>query len=314
MATITEERMRALLEIYAKLKEKILYIDSKYGLTYVEPDIDLPESLYLEKMKYEPKTAAEMHTLAKQYAAATIISKQRTLDANYSTKLKALGRKRTEAFGNLNSALKKADEDYAEALEKVERKLINNCLLFSTTASKYRENALNDYNNQKQECNDNYNQNVAALDQEENDLEAVYNESMGQLDQEKEALIVKRYNDLVAAENKAKTAVDKYNNTIQEKEQRYQYSRAKFIELARRAERERVLQMTKLYWQFGETGYRDRMLRDKYAAAQDSFWPLRRHEAEFILSTDSFLNFHLEIYYTTFVDWVNTALLPPNNS
>ncbi|MCH5160049.1 MAG: hypothetical protein J1F66_04285 [Clostridiales bacterium] len=312
MASITQERLKELLEIYAKLKEEIIEIDNKYSLTYVEPEIVLPDSLNLQKMTYTPKSVEELNELAEQYVAAAIISKQRGLDSNYSTKLKTLGRKRTEAARDLTEKLKKADNDYAEALEKLQKKLINNGLLFSTTASKYRETALADYANQKNECNLSYTQDLSAIDTEENDLEAVYKESCEKLEEEKQALITKRYQVLVEAEEKAKTNVDKYNNGIEEKEQRYQYTRAKFIESMRRAERDRVLTMTKLYLQLGEVSYRDRMLREKYSAAQDAFWPLRRNEANVLLSYDSFLNFHLESYYSTFVDWVNTSLLEPN--
>lgn len=313
MASITQERLRELLEIYAKMKVDIIQIDEKYRLTYKEPEIDIPDSLNLEKMTYTPKSEEELRDLAEQYCAPTILSKQRSLDSSYATKLKSLTRKRSDVMRELTDELKKADEDYAVALEKLRVKLTNNGLLFSTTASGCREAALADYTNQKAECNKNYSQDISAIVDEENDLEAVYNESSSQLEQEKQALIEKRYQALLEAEQKSKVNVDKYNNGIEEKEQRFQMTRAKFIESMRRAERDRVLTMTKLYLQLGEISYRDRMLREKYAKAQDYFWPLRRNEAQALLGYDSFLSVHLESYYSTFVDWVNNALLLPNN-
>lgn len=312
MATITQERMKELLAIYAKLKENILQIDEKYSLDYKEPKIVLPDSLNLEKMTYTPKSKEELIELAEQYCAANIFSKQRGLDMSYTSKLKTLARKRVQAARDLTDELKKADEDYVEAIEKIRKKLINNGLLFSTTASNYRETALADYTKQKNECNQNYAQDLSALDAEESDLETVYSEAQDKLEEERQALIDKRYQALLEIEHKAKTAVDKYNNSIEEKEQRYQYTRAKFIESMRRAERDRVLTMTKLYMQLGEVTYRDRMIREKYITAQDAFWPLRRNEAEALLGYDSFLKLHLDIYYSAFVDWVNTYLLEPN--
>lgn len=313
MASITNERADELLEIYNKLKERITKIDNKYSLDYVEPEVILPDSLNLQKMTYSPKSEEELNALAEQYVAATILSKQRSIDATYSTKLKTLGRKRTEAARNLVGKLKKVDEDYAAALVVIERKLANNGLMFSTTSNTYRNKASADYNTKKSECNQGYADDLQALDTEENDLDAVYRESCELLEQEKQALVAKRYQALFEAEEKAKTAVDKYNNSVEEKEQRYQYTRAKFIESARRAERDRVLDMTKLYLQLGEVSYRSRMIKEKYAAAQDAFWPLRRNEANWLLDYDSFLAMHLENQYNTFVNWVNTALLPPNN-
>ena len=312
MATITQERMKELLEIYSKMKVKIIEIDNKYSLDYHEPEIVLPDSLNLEKMKYTPKSEAELKELAEQYVSPTVLSKQRTLDTSFTTKIKALGRKRTELSRNLYENLKKIDEDYADDLAKVERKLINNGLLFSTTASTLRSSALADYNSKKYDANSSYAEDLSALDTEGRDLDYVYSSSFAKLEEEKQALIDKRYQALLEAEEKERARVDKYNNSIEEKEQRYQYTRAKFIETMRRAERDRVLTMTKLYMQLGDVTYRDRMIREKYAAAQDAFWPLRRHEANALVTYDSFLSMHLETYYSTFLNWINTSLLEAN--
>ena len=309
---ISQQRMQELLQIYAALKEKIYAIDKKYNLNYVEPEIVLPDSLNLEKMTYKPKSEAELKSLAEQYVAATILSKQRSIDSSYSTKLRAISRKRTELMKDHEEKLKKIDEDYAEALAALERKLTNNGLLFSSTASTYRTAAFDDYNLKKDERSVKYSDDRVALDTEENDVSAVYRGACFKLEEERQSLEAKRYQALCEAEAKAKAAVDKYNNSIEEKEQRYQYTRAKFIETMRRAEHDRVLAMTKLYLQLGDVTYRDRMLREKYVTAQDSFWPLRRNEANALLGYDSFLSTHLEKYYSAFVDWANTSLLPEN--
>ena len=313
MPTVTQERLLELLEIYKDLKKRIIEIDNKYSLIYVEPEIDLPDSLNLQKMTYVAKSETELKSLAEQYVAATVLSKQRSLDSSYFTKLKTLSRKRAQVANDMSDKAKSIDEDYAEALVKLERKLINNGLLFSTTASTARASATTEYNEKKSQSNAKFAEDLKAIDTEESDVDAVYKESCAQLDKEKQALITKRYQALLEAEEKAKNNVDKYNNGIEEKEQRYQYTRAKFIETMRKSERDRVLTMTKLYIQLGQVSFRDRMLREKYSTAQDAFWPLRRNEAQVLLSYDSFLSMHLETYYNTFVDWVNTMLLPPNN-
>lgn len=311
--TVTPERMLELMEIYKALKERVNAIDAKYKLDYVEPKVDLPESLNLEKMTFKPKTEAELNLLAEQYVAPTVLSKQRSLDSSYATKLKSLGRKRTELSRELSDKLKKIDEDYKKAAEDVELKLASNGLIYSTTANTYRKAAYDDSNARKSDCNSSYAEDVKALDAEERDLEEVYGASCEMLAEEKQALIDKRYQALVDIEEKERAKVDKYNNGVDEKEQRYKYTRAKFIETMRRAERDRVLTMTKLYLELGDVTYRDRMIREKYAACQDYFWPLRRNEAHLLMDFDSFLPLHLENYYSAFVDWVDTMLLPPNN-
>ena len=37
--------------------------------------------------------------------------------------------------------------------------------------------------------------------------------------------------------------------------------------------------------------------------------PLRRNEAQTLITVDSFLQSHLGSYYSTFVDWINYALI-----
>lgn len=306
---ISSERLQELMAIYGKLKERIFAIDAKYSLEYAEPKIDLPDSLNLQKMTYTPKSESELKALAEQYVAPAVLSKQRTLDSSYSTKVKSFSRKREQIQLAHLDDLKKIDADYAKTLEDVERKLTNNGLIFSTTATTYRESAAADYNDKKEESNEGMLADMRAVNSEEADCDAVYNTACEQLNAEWKSLVNKRYQALVEAEQKAKANVDKYNNSIEEKEQRYKYTREKFIETMRRAERDRMLTMTKLYLQLGDVTYRDRMLREKYAAAQDAFWPLRRNEALALVNYDSFLSDQLEKYYNTFVDWINTMLL-----
>lgn len=313
MATITQERLTQLLEIYAKMKADIILIDEKYSLTYKEPEIDIPDSLNLEKMPYNPKSEEELRSLAEAYCAPTIISKQRSLDSSYMTKSKALVRKRSEALRTATDKYVKSEQEYNQELEKLRVKLTNHGLLYSTTATKSRKRALSDYGKRDMYIREDYNKDLQEIDVEEQDLESVYSDACLKLEEEGKVLEERRYQALCEIELKNKTSIDKYNNSIEEKEQRFQMSRAKFIESMRRSERDRVLDMTKLYLQLGEVSYRDRMLREKYAKAQDYFWPLRRNEAHALLGYDSFLVVHLESYYSAFVDWVNTYLLLPNN-
>ena len=300
--------MEELLQIYEQLKVEIFAIDKKYSLTYVEPEIDLPDSLNLQKLTYKPKSEAELRELAEIYATTAMLSKQRSVENSYATKLKNLGRKRTEVARQQTVKLKSIDKDYTEALLKLERKLTNNGLLFSTTANSSRSAAMADYNERKEECNLSYEEEFKALDVEESDIDELYERQCELLNEEKLAQITKRYQFLVDTEEKLKTSIEKYNNSLEEREQRYQYNRAKYIDTARRNERDRVLDMTKLYLQLGDFAFRNRMIKEKYAKAQDSFRSLKRAEATALLKVDSFLYVHLESYYSTFVDWINTTL------
>ena len=310
MASITSERLKELVEIYDKLKVRILRIDEKYSLDYVEPELDMPDSLNLTKLTYTPKTPRELRTLAEDQVAATVISKQATLDKNYNTKIKNFATQVAKLQIWAKDKLAVVDNAYSKELSDIKNRLINNGLIFSTVKDKYESQAKQDYKEKNKQINADLQNQYDIIQREQSDVEEVYNQSCKDLVKEKEALLNKAYQNLIEQEEALKRSIEKYNTGLDEKEAKYQASRARAYESARRAAYNRAYNNAKLYLQMGETGYRRMIEKEKYAVAQDAFYPLRRDEAKAILSMDSFLVTHLGTYYSAFVDWVNTVLIP----
>lgn len=306
---ISSSRLAELQDLYAKLKVRVLAVDRKYSLDYVEPQLDMPESLNLQKLTFTAKTPAELTALATQEVEASYIAKQRSLDSNYANKLKSYIARLAELTEKYDKKQRDLMDQFIIDIRSTKRKLINNGLLFSTVYN----DALYEINNK---LNDDSNSLIAEssrykqiVKDEQSATETAYKQSCASLEKEKQAKIKQVYQKLLEADEKLRVSIEKYNNSLEEKEQKYQASREKAYQSARNAEYDRMYNAAKIYAELGETGYTRRILQEKYAICQDAFWPLRREEAQTILTFDSFLRTQLDAYYSTFVNWINTALI-----
>ncbi|MCH5156335.1 MAG: hypothetical protein J1G02_00485 [Clostridiales bacterium] len=307
---VTNERLLELAHIYNGLKTRILYIDEKYSLEFVEPKLDMPDSLYLTKLIYEPKTEEELMQMAEEQVAASIISKQSALDKSYNTTVKSLANKLAQMQLSKDKSAQAVLDEYYKEYEALHRRLINNGLIFSTVATKYEEQLVTKMEKKTNRKNKEWTDKMALVDKEQQDAEQIYQERCADLEEEKAARIIQKYQKLKQDEEALARSIEKYNTGLDEKEAKYQASRAKAYEAARRAAYNRAYNNSKLYLEYGETGYRRMIEKEKYAVSQDVFFPLTREEGKIILSFDSFMVVHLGTYYSAFVDWVNTTLIP----
>ena len=310
MATITDERFLELLELYEKLKVRIIQIDEKYSLDYIEPKLDMPDSLNLTKLEYTPKTEEELMDLAAQQVEAAVLAKEASIYKAYTAKINSLSVQSAKVNMGAEKKLSAAQADQDTEVENIRKRLINNGLLFSTLYAKYESLAKQNYESKVNDINADKNNELELLSTQVTQAETAYQESLASLEQEKAARIAAAYQKLLEAEEALKRSIDKYNSGLDEKEAKYQASRARAYESARNAAYNRAYNNSKLYMQMGETGYRRMVEKEKYTVAQNAFYPLRRNEANTILGLDAFLVTHLGTYYKAFEDWVNTTLLP----
>ena len=307
---ITNERLQELVELYKKLKERILFIDQKYSLNYVEPELDMPDSLNLVKLTYTPKTEEELTSLAEQEVMPAIISKQSSLDQNYNTKMRNFVNKLAQLQLTMEKTHQSILDDYYAEGEALHRRLVNNGLIFSTMVDKYNKQLKDDLQSKTGKNSKEHNDQMNLIFIQQSDAEKIYRDRCKALEEEKQARIAQMYQRLLEDEEALKRSIEKYNTGLDEKEAKYQASRARSYEAARRAAYSRAYNNSKLYLQYGETGYKRMIEREKYLVSQDAFYPLRRDEANAILAMDSFLMVHLGLHYSAFEDWVNTTLLP----
>ncbi len=305
---LSSQRLLELQQLYMQLKDRCRLVDDKYSLTTLEPNLDLPPTLNLEKLVYTPKTEAEMTEIAESEVAAAMIAKERNVEQNYSTKLKNISLQKDKLNSRLTEQTLEAQKKLSDEQAEIQRKVVDNGLYFSTVAYRYNELAQKRYGDKLTEIGKSASETRNLLTKQETDAEQLYNLSLASLEEERQARIRVAYQKLSEKEGKLRVSIEKYNNGLEEKEQKYQYSRAKAYESALRAQENKALKNAELYAQLGESEYNRLIEKEKYAICTDVFSPLTRSEGQAILQFDSFLKNNLGSYYSTFAEWVNSVL------
>ncbi len=307
---ISVERMRELLALHDELMRRCQIVDDKYSLIAVEPHLDMPDSLNLVKLVFEPKTPEQLNEIAEQAVAVVMLSKQRSVERSYSSSIKSISLQKSQLNSRTEAKSRAALADFNNEKASIERKVIDNGLYFSNVANRYNAEANKRYNENMMSILSESSAENELLARKEADAEALYNESVALLEEERTARIGEKLQKLADSEEKERLAIEKYNNSLEEKEQRYQYSKAKAYEAAFRAQQNKALQNAKIYAELGEVGYRDLIEKEKYAVCTDGCAALTRSEGNAIISFDSFFKSSLGNYYSAFVNWINTVLPP----
>lgn len=310
MAEITPERQQQLTEEYAELKEKILDVDHKYSLSYYEPELEFEPSLGLEKLTFTPLTETELQQLAQQEVNPRYLEKQRSLDKSYATaKANVLLSVDRQAEKHRKNLVKLADQ-YAEDYKKRQHALANGGMWHSSAAEKALKSIDDAYDGDVEEENKRYTAEYEALYDKLDALEDSYEQGTASIAQQKQLAIAAEVAALEEKQEKNRISIEKYNNTVDEKEIKYQASCRRYLQYAVQAEYERALEAAKLHAELGESGVKQQMLSEKLNCCKAHFTGYRQYEAQFVLQIDTFLQANLEDYYTALTDWVTQILIP----
>lgn len=303
---VSAERFRVLCEEFKPVKQRIADIDRKYSLTYVEPDLDIPESLGLPLLEFTPKTEQELLSAATEQTEASHLAALSRLDSGKAAKLASVDRQisdleeqtRTKLAGMLSSLNKETDA--------INKRIVNAGMIFSTTAERLKAKLRYDYEKQAEECNQSAANDLQTLTSRREQINSDYDESVASLNSQRQAKLNVAYDKLVKSDRAEQTRVDKYNNAVSEKETKYKLTRARALEAIKQAEYNRSFAAKKLYQQMGATGYEEAMLWEKYNVFIAHFSSFTvREEALVLIQTDSYVRGHLKQYYSTLLEWVN---------
>ena len=306
--SITNERLTELIEYYSQLKEAIIRVDNKYSVDYVEPQLDFPPTLGLVPLQFTPKTEEELRALAHTQVEPEFVGKRAREKESYDKQYLSIYAQKTTLEKDHQQLLEKLLAEYNTATKKLYYKLVNHGLVYSTINTNATNEQREIYTNNVHSATADYEDELALLNHRVSVLKDIYEYNIEQLDQEQQVKEEKVYLDLVTQQEKQKTAIDKYNQTLAEKEVKYKASCEKSLQYARQAEYERALEASRLYAELGEIGIKQMMLEEKTTVAKVYFTPLTLEEAHTILDMDSFLINNLGSNYSSFVDWVDATL------
>lgn len=309
--SISTERAKQLLEMHAELVSKLNKVDTKYSIDYIEPQLDLPDSLGLVHLEYTAKTDAQLTELAQQQALASYLSKKRIVDTSYATQLAANTKSRSAEQLSHTQKLDSLLEGYTSQNLSLRARVLNNGLFFSSILESVTTKLLAQYNLDVQQENTAYKAKVDSLDQQKTALDNKHQQQLTAIESERVANVAQILAQLREDEDKQKLSVTKYNASLDEREVKYKASCARTKEYARQAEYERALEASKLYAQLGETGFKNQMYAEKLSTCKFFLQSkgLNEEEALALIDVDSAVSNHLSSYYTTLKQWIRDTFV-----
>ncbi len=307
---IDVETAQELTEFYSKLKQKFFSIDVKYSLDYVEPQLNLPESLNLTPLTFDEKSQEDLRQQALIDVQPQITEKINNYNSQKASQLTLINQKITYLSQDHADALTKLQADYNSQYTLTDAKMRRNGLIYSTVFDATKTKLVTEYNQKVQTENADYQVQVEELTAQKQNISNLFDEKIASLDSEKADLCEEQYYTLVNKQENERQKVEKYNQSLAEKETKYQASCAKAKEYAREAEYERALNVSKLYASLGETGLKAQIKNEKLYCVKFYFASLNKEEAYYCLNSDAFMRTELGSNYTDLTDWIDLTLSP----
>ncbi len=308
MAVITDERKAELQADYAELKKTIAAIDNKYSLAYIEVEMDFPPTLGLQHIEFVPKSQAELVELAEKAVAPKYVEKMRNLEKSYQASKLNLQHQIEKAELARDIKITEIGEKYGDIQNETYWKMCNNGLRFSTVYENFNNMCMSDFHDESQEYKIQANAEIDLLQQKAQALDENYQKNVASLEEQKTIEKVFKTLDMQEKQKKRMESVQRYNQSLDEKEIKYQASCKRALQAAIQAEYERGLQAAKLYAELGESGVHQQIISEKLVSCRTTFRLFTRSEAHYVLELDSFVQTNLESSYSAFMEWVNTVL------
>ena len=305
---LTRERMEELMAEYNELKAVVYEIEHKYSLEVYEVDLGFPPSLGLEKLTFTPKTDEEIKSLVALQVEEKCAQKVASAEKSFKSAMASLQQQQLSAEEANRQKVEQIDADYVKQNNNLYHKATNANVKYSTllknALAEVEEAYVEALNLQKLH----YEAQNEAFQQRADSNEQIYLEQMARIEQLRATLAQTIEETIRSKEEKAAQAVQKYNNTVDEKENKYQFSCKRATEYARQAERNRALAVARLYASIGESGVNLRKKTEKYNACIRTFYHFTKEEAYFLINFDGFLQVELSDYYSSFISWVENNL------
>lgn len=282
---------------YDSLWETLSGIDDKYSTVYKEPTYNQPQSLNLEKLEYEGMTEDEI-LLAAQNA---LLEKQ----LNALAKIESSSQNGMASIqSKIDSLLKDAqgkEKSIAEAAAEAKKKAGNNAVNRGLARSSILTEHLHELDKNKSGL-------LSEVNSAKDSALGEYRSQILQLQADKSAAL-SNYELVAAADLQAKIdnlmsqvqneidSVTKYNNTVDEKEAKYQVTLEAEMRKAQEAEQKRVNDQIKLRSEYGAEAVERQILEEKLSVASQYFLSLDPATAYSAFKADSSLQAHLKDYY-----------------
>jgi hypothetical protein len=284
-----------------ELLSKLNDIDKLYSTDYIEPELNLPDTLGQTKLEYEAPSDAE---LRKQAEEATLADYWKAVEKITQEKLKGqntVSAKADKAKLSLSDALKQiADQLTTESneakLDAVDRGIARGSIVDSAVDE--LEKGSQKAQNEAKVATD---AEIKELNKQLADIETLAAQAINSLDDQRDAEVKTALTKLIDSVEAKKHSALKYNNTITEAEQKYQVSREKAIAAAKEKEAERSIGMFEMQRLQGDEVVTDAKMKTVKAYLDT----LGREQALAVLDASDAFKVHFGDYYQYIYDYAD---------
>lgn len=284
-------------ENYNSLFDKLSSVDSKYSTEYNEPKYNPPESLNLQKLEYTGPSEDDIYEAAKN----SLIEKQITAMQKIAN---------TEQSGKASvqskiDKLLKETQAQAKALENNSSESKKNAQSNAVKRGLARSSIVSEHLN---EIEKGHNETSAELEQYRSNSLNEMQDQLKQLEADKEAALQDyemvyaaglqtKIDSLMAKMQSEIDSINKYNNTVDEKETKYAASIEEAYRKAQEDERKRANEQIKMRALYGDSYVDKQILEEKLEITLDYFKSLEPKVALELFRADESLKGHLKDYY-----------------
>lgn len=301
---MTAQQLATALAQYQTLKAEMVRVDDKYSLVYHEPDLDLPESLELEPLVHTPLTDEQIALLAEAEVQAWYLAETEKIRKQHTEKTNELTSKQTKLLNDFNAKSAKLTAELAQKADEIKAKIAKNGMANSSVlANALQQNATYYADKIDAESTD-YQNDLAVVLQELDDLDDGYTARLTALDGVKQAKIATASEEIRQKDEKTATNVAKYNQTLNEKETKYQASCQRTIQYALQAEYQRALDAARIYAEVGDDGAEMMKLNEKLTLAKAFLGGMSQEMATAVVTSDSFMRTSLGAHYEYLITYI----------
>lgn len=307
-SNISQQRMQELLQLYQQLKLKVLRVNEKYSVNYVEPQLDFSPSLNLQPLDFTPLTPEQIVQQARVELDGWYANEQLKLAKTRDNKYASFLAKRDKIDENYRQISVKLATDYNEKWHKLRKLLIDNGLIYSSISDDKQTENTAQYNADVTRVTADRDGEKAIVNGEISQLQTNYQQWLQRLESQYQSKLSDKVSQLTSKQQTKQQAVQKYNNSLTEKEQKYQMTCKRALQYARQQESARALTAGQLFATLGAIGFEENLQNEKLMVVKTELMPLRRNEALTLAQIDGFLQTELGYCYDALITWINGYL------
>lgn len=289
----TSKNTSVLNDIFSTLGD----IDSKYDVQFRNPTMEIPESLNLEKIDYNMPTQDELYNLASESLASKKYDAANSVENSLITGTNSIEKQKDKLLVDVEKANKTLDAKAAE----LKKEAVSNAIRRGLARSSIKDESVNkvdtDTSIMKDDNRSNAQLTINSLNEQINRLVALRDKALADIDAsyglQTDAKVQALYSDAL----KNKDSATKYNNTIDEKEQKYIKSVEEAYQKASNDEWNRISKLMELQSKYGASGVTALKMEEKYNAIKNFFDAIDAKQALELFNSSSRFNEELGNYY-----------------